>query len=84
MEMETDSLEVVNLWNLCHSSRSLIALVLLDIEGLAASFSFFYYSSCKETCQYSRPSVCKTCLHVGGDGMLDEQSSELVDHKSAG
>ncbi|XP_073363418.1 uncharacterized protein [Aegilops tauschii subsp. strangulata] len=38
VEMETDSKEVVHLRNSRRSSRSLIALVLLDIEELPASF----------------------------------------------
>ena len=41
VEMETDSLEVVQLWNSRRTTRSLIAPVLLDIEGLATNFSVF-------------------------------------------
>ena len=39
--VETDSLEVVNLWNSCRPSLSVRAPVLIDIEGLASSFSCF-------------------------------------------
>ena len=39
--LEVDCLEVVNLWNSRATSRSVVAPILLDIEGLAASFSFF-------------------------------------------
>ena len=41
VQIETDCLNVVNLWNLRRVSRSLIALLLLDIEELAASFISF-------------------------------------------
>jgi hypothetical protein len=39
--MESDCLEVVNLWNSRAVSRSLVAPVLLEIEGLASSFFTF-------------------------------------------
>ena len=41
VQMETDSQDVVDLRNSRRSSRSLIAPVLLDIEGLADSFTSF-------------------------------------------
>ena len=38
--METDCLEIVNLWKTRHYSLSAVALVLLKIEELASSFFF--------------------------------------------
>jgi hypothetical protein len=39
--METDCLEVVNLWNTRHESRSIVAPLLQEIGGLVLSFSSF-------------------------------------------
>jgi hypothetical protein len=39
--MEVDCLEIVNLWNSRAGSRSVVAPVLLDIEGLASTFTSF-------------------------------------------
>uniref|UniRef100_A0A3B5XXJ3 RNase H type-1 domain-containing protein n=1 Tax=Triticum aestivum TaxID=4565 RepID=A0A3B5XXJ3_WHEAT len=39
--METDSLEVVNLWATRHDSRSVVAPILLDIGELTTCFSSF-------------------------------------------
>ena len=39
--MESDCLEIVNLWNTRHNSLSVMAPLLLKIEELASSFSFF-------------------------------------------
>lgn len=39
--METDCLEVVNLWNSRHNSRSVVAPVLVEIGELASSFDSF-------------------------------------------
>ena len=41
VQIETDCLDVVNLWNSCRTLRSMIASLLLDIEELAASFTSF-------------------------------------------
>ena len=41
VEIETDSLEVVNLWKSRRISRSVIAPLLLDIEELVAQFLYF-------------------------------------------
>ncbi|KAE8808101.1 alanyl-trna synthetase [Hordeum vulgare] len=41
VQIETDSLEVVNLWNSRRTLRSVIAPLLLDIEELAVSFLSF-------------------------------------------
>ena len=41
MMMETDCLEVVNLWNTRHGSRSVVAPILLEIGELACNFSSF-------------------------------------------
>jgi hypothetical protein len=38
---EVDCLEVVNLWNSRAASRSVVAPILLDIEGLASNFTYF-------------------------------------------
>lgn len=40
--METDCLEVVNLWNTRHGSRSVVAPILSEIGELACNFSFFH------------------------------------------
>uniref|UniRef100_A0A8I6Y823 RNase H type-1 domain-containing protein n=1 Tax=Hordeum vulgare subsp. vulgare TaxID=112509 RepID=A0A8I6Y823_HORVV len=39
--METDSLEVTNIWATRHDSRSVAAPILLEIEELATSFNSF-------------------------------------------
>ena len=39
--MEVDCLEVVNLWDSRVVSRSVVAPILLEIEGLALSFTSF-------------------------------------------
>ncbi|KAF6990787.1 hypothetical protein CFC21_007945 [Triticum aestivum] len=39
--METNSLEVLNLWATRHDSRSVVAPILLDIEELTTSFPSF-------------------------------------------
>ena len=39
--MEMDCKEVVDLWNTCHHSRSVVAPILLEIGDLSASFSSF-------------------------------------------
>jgi ribonuclease HI len=39
--VETDCLEVVNLWNTRHNSRSIVAPLLVEIGELATSFCFF-------------------------------------------
>ena len=39
--METDCLEVVNLWNSRHNSRSIVAPILFDIGELASTFISF-------------------------------------------
>uniref|UniRef100_A0A453KP75 RNase H type-1 domain-containing protein n=1 Tax=Aegilops tauschii subsp. strangulata TaxID=200361 RepID=A0A453KP75_AEGTS len=39
--METDRLEIVNLWNTRHNSLFVMAPLLLEIGELASSFSFF-------------------------------------------
>uniref|UniRef100_A0A453JHS9 RNase H type-1 domain-containing protein n=1 Tax=Aegilops tauschii subsp. strangulata TaxID=200361 RepID=A0A453JHS9_AEGTS len=39
--METDCLEIVNLWNTRHNSLSVVAPLLLEIGELASSFSSF-------------------------------------------
>ena len=39
--METDCLEIVNLWKTRHYSFSVVAPVLVEIRELASSFSFF-------------------------------------------
>ncbi|KAI4965327.1 hypothetical protein ZWY2020_054797 [Hordeum vulgare] len=39
--METDSLEMVNLWNNRHNSRSVVAPVINEIEELADGFHSF-------------------------------------------
>ena len=41
MVMEVDCLEVVNLWDSRAASRSVVAPILLEIEGLASSFNLF-------------------------------------------
>ncbi|KAM3412112.1 hypothetical protein ACQJBY_003659 [Aegilops geniculata] len=39
--METDCLEIVNLWNTRHNSFSVVAPLLIEIGELAASFTSF-------------------------------------------
>ena len=41
VEIETDCLEVVNLWKSRRNSRSVIASLFLDIEELVAHFTYF-------------------------------------------
>jgi hypothetical protein len=46
---EVDCLEVVNLWNSRAASRSVVAPILLDIEGLASNFISFVIQHVKRS-----------------------------------
>jgi ribonuclease HI len=47
--LEMDCLEVVNLWNTRHNSRSIVAPLLAEIGELALSFSFFEFQHVMRT-----------------------------------
>jgi hypothetical protein len=44
--METDCLEVVNLWSSRHIDRSIVAPILDEIGELVSSFVSFFHLSC--------------------------------------
>jgi hypothetical protein len=68
--METDCLEIINLWNARHASRLAVAPILQEIERTSFEFFFFSYSACCETSKLSHSPLCKACLHSGDDEQL--------------
>jgi hypothetical protein len=69
--METDCLEVVNLWNTRHNSLSVVAPLLVEIGELASSFHSFDIQHVMRTANYpahlcakhaSTPSVTESWL----------------------
>jgi hypothetical protein len=50
--METDCLELVNLWNNRRNSRSIVAHILLEIGELASSFTSFSIQHVMRTANY--------------------------------
>jgi hypothetical protein len=49
VDLETDCLEIVSLWNMRATQRSEITPVLRDIQELSASFSSFYVVHARRT-----------------------------------
>jgi hypothetical protein len=76
--METDCLEVVNLWNTRHSSRSIVAPLLVEIGDLASSFSFFLIQHVLRTSNYPAHLCAKraSTLNVT-ESWMDETPSFL-------
>lgn len=58
MVLETDSLEVVNLWNTRRNSRSAVTPILQEIDELSASFTSFVFQHVSRSAN-----VCKTRLY---------------------
>jgi hypothetical protein len=69
--METDCLEIINLWNTRHGSRSAVAPILQEIGELVSSFYSFLIQHVVRPANYRTHSpLCKACLHSGDDEQL--------------
>jgi hypothetical protein len=69
--MESDCLEAINLWNSRLVSRSVVAPILLEIEGLVFSFNSFVIQFVSRTANVPAY-LCKVCLCIGWNESLDK------------
>jgi ribonuclease HI len=77
--METDCLEVVNLWNTRHDSRSIVAPLLVEVGELALSFDSFVIQHVMRTSNYPAHLCAKraSTLRVT-ESWMDETPSFLI------
>ena len=79
MLMETDCLEVVNLWDSRVGSRSVIAPLLLEIDGLASTFtSFVIQHVIRSSNVPSHPCAKLACSQEMSDAWMELPPSFLV------
>lgn len=77
--LETDSLEVVNLWNTRLNSRSVVAPTLLEIDELSASFHSFVIQRVSRSANGSAHLCAKrACMVTATESWLTETPSFLI------
>ena len=77
--METDSLEIVHLWNDRHNTRSIVAPILLEIGELTSSFDFFTIQHVSRTANLpAHLCVKRACSLMVTESWLGSEPSFLV------
>ncbi|KAM3211735.1 hypothetical protein ACQJBY_065070 [Aegilops geniculata] len=77
--METDCVEIVNLWNDRHNTRSIVAPILLEIGELTLSFDYFTIQHVSRTANLPAHLCAKrACSLMVTESWLDSEPSFLV------
>jgi hypothetical protein len=77
--METDCLEVVNLWNTRCGSRSVVAPILLELGELSTSYTFFVIQHVSRSANHSAHLCAKfACTLMVTDSWIDVTPDFLV------
>ncbi|KAF7078794.1 LOW QUALITY PROTEIN: hypothetical protein CFC21_083168 [Triticum aestivum] len=76
--METDCLEIVNLWNDRHNTRSIVAPILVEIGELTMSFDFLIQHVSRTANLPAHLCAKRACLLMVTESWLDLEPLFLV------